>query len=244
MELVDTHAHLEDFNNIAVIVERAKAVSVIAIVAVAADLRTCQRVLQLSKEHRDFIHPALGIHPQETSKDIEAALSFIRGHLDECVALGEIGLDYWMKINQEAQRNVFTKLLRMATQKDMPVCVHSRGSWEDCYRLLRENLVRRAVFHWYSGSLKTLMSIVDSGYLISATPASEYSKAHREAIRNTPFENLMLETDCPVKYHGIESEPADVAKTLAYVSTLRGVSERTVALKTTENAIRFFRLTH
>ncbi len=241
MELVDTHAHLEGFNEMSGVVERARAAGVIGIVAVSADLQTSEQALRLQKEHKGFVGALIGIHPQETGKDQTAALSFVERHLDECIGIGEVGLDYWMKIDQDVQRSVFAHLLKSAATRGLPVSVHSRGSWDDCYRLLEEYRVHSAVFHWYSGGLETLKRILDSGYLVSATPASEYSKAHRQAIKEVPLDSLMLETDCPVRYHGRESEPADVAKTLTHVSALKGISPEVVASKTTENALRFFR---
>ena len=241
MELVDTHAHLEGFNEITGVVERAKAAGVIGIVAVSADLQTSERALSLQRENMDFVRALIGIHPQETGKDQTAALRFVENHLDECIGIGEVGLDYWTKIDQDVQRSVFTSLLKIAATRGLPISVHSRGSWDDCYQLLQECEVRSAVFHWYSGGSETLKRILDSGYLVSATPASEYSKAHRQAIKDVPLDSLMLETDCPVRYHGRESEPADVAKTLTYVSALKGISPEVVASETTENALRFFR---
>ena len=242
MELVDTHAHLEGFNEMSGIVERARAAGVIGVVAVSADLQTSEQALRLQREHKGFVAALIGVHPQETGKDQTAALDFVERHLDECIGIGEVGLDYWMKIDQDVQRNVFTQLLKCAATRGLPVSVHSRGSWDDCHRLLQECRVHSAVFHWYSGGLETLKRILDSGYMVSATPASEYSKAHRQAIKEVPLDSLMLETDCPVRYHGRESEPADVAKTLTYVSELKSMSPRVVASRTTENALGFFHL--
>jgi len=242
MELFDTHVHLEGFNDMSDVVARAKAVGVIGIIAVSTALQTSKNALRLQREYKGFVHALIGIHPQETGKDQTAALSFVERHLDECFGIGEVGLDYWMKIDQDVQRSIFRRLLKIAVETGLPVSLHSRGSWDDCYKLLQEYKVRSAVFHWYSGGLETLKRILDSGYMVSATPASEYSKAHRQAIKEVPLDSLMLETDCPVRYHGRESEPADVAKTLAYVSALKSASPDAVASKTTENALRFFRL--
>ncbi len=240
-ELVDTHAHLESFSEFSGVLERAKAAGVVGIVAVSADLQTSERALVLQREHMGFVKALIGIHPQEAGKDQKTAVEFVRNHLDECSGIGEVGLDYWTKVDQEMQKRVFTVLLKMAATRGLPVSVHSRGSWDDCYKMLGKYKVRIAVFHWYSGGLETLKSILDSGYLVSATPATEYSKAHRQAIKVVPLDSLMLETDCPVRYHGRASEPADVAKTLTSVSALKGISPQVVASRTTENALRFFR---
>lgn len=242
MELIDTHAHLEGLSSKASIVEAAKAAGIVAVVAVSADAETCRQTLKLAKEYSNFIYPALGIHPQEAAKDVESAFAFIKEHINDCIAIGEIGLDYWTKVDKELQRRIFSRMLEYAMIRDLPVSVHSRGAWEECYQILKDKEIRKAVFHWFSGPLETLKRVLDSGYLVSASLASEYSKAHRVAIQETPLEALVLETDSPVRYHGIESEPADVAKTLRFVSDLKDLSQEEVASKTTENARRIFKL--
>jgi len=108
--------------------------------------------------------------------------------------------------------------------------------------LVRQAEITHAVFHWYSGPMEILDKILDYGYLISATPAAEYSEHHKAAIIRTPLDSLLLETDSPVVYQGERSEPSHVFKTLDAVSTIKGVSKEQVAKTTTNNAIKFFDL--
>lgn len=242
LRLIDTHAHLDEFPDLNPVVERAKALGVVAVVAVGQGRASNEKTLSLAQTRRNYVFPALGIHPWEVDSDTEAALDMIEKNLDDCVAVGEIGLDYWIKKDKETQKTVFKKLLTLAAVKGKPVCVHTRGAWEDAYNLVKESNVRQGVFHWYSGPTDVLRSLLDNGYFISATPATEYSKAHREAVKNTPLDSLLLETDSPVKYKGVEAEPATVLKTLKFVAALKGLSEDAVSEKTTENAIKLFSL--
>jgi len=240
--LIDTHAHLDEFPDLNLVVERAKASGVVAVVAVGQGKASNEKTLSLARSNEGYIFPALGIHPWEVDSDIEAVLSMIKRNLSGCVAIGEIGLDYWIKKDKENQKTVLKGLLTLAAAGGKPVCVHTRGAWEDAHRMVKESNVRRGVFHWYSGPLDVLRSLLDDGYFVSATPATEYSKAHREAIRNTPLDSLLLETDSPVKYKGVEAEPAAVFKTLKFVAALKSLTEEVVSEKTTENAIKLFGL--
>lgn len=242
MRLIDTHAHLDELLDLNSVVGRAKESGVVAIIAVGTGHASNEKTLRLSRSYKGYIFPALGIHPWEVESDVEAEIDLIEKELDGCVAVGEVGLDYWIKKDKEAQRSMFKRLLRMAVERDKPVSIHTRGAWEDAYRLVKESGIKEAVFHWYSGPLEVLHSILDDGYFVSATPAAEYSKAHREAIESTPLDSLLLETDSPVKYRGVEAEPATVLKTLKFVATLKDMPEKTVSEKTTENAVELFRL--
>ena len=247
LRLVDTHAHLSDLEDREGVIERAKKAGIKAIVAVGGNLETSRATLEWADDYWGYVHPALGIHPTEwTGEDIDETLRFIVEHVDRCVAVGEIGLDYWNReakqseTVRERQREIYVRLLKIAVEHGKPASVHGRGAWKDALGLAREQGPDRIVFHWFSGPLDVLKGVLDSGYLISATPATEFSKDHRAALAEAPLESIVIETDSPVSYHGKRAEPADILLTLRSLSELKGVSEEDVAEATTLNAERFF----
>jgi len=247
--LIDTHAHLSDLGDMDGVIERAKKVGIEAIIGVGVNLATCKRTLELADTFPGYVYPALGIHPTEWSEDDIASTSrFIEEHIDDCLAVGEIGLDYWNrdarknKDIRERQRELYIYQLQMAREHEKPASVHGRGSWEDALQLAKKHGPNRIVFHWYSGPLDVLSDVLDTGYLISATPASEFSKHHRAALVKAPIERIVIETDSPVSYHGKQAEPADILLTLRSLADLKGISEDEAARITTSNAKRFFKI--
>ena len=120
--------------------------------------------------------------------------------------------------------------------------MHSRYAWKDCFHLVKESGVEKAVFHWFTGFSSVLREIIEAGYFISATPAAAFSEKHQRAIARAPLENLLLETDSPVEYQWKKAEPADVFRTLEAVAKIKGVEREDVAEITTENALKFFDL--
>ncbi|UCH57372.1 MAG: TatD family hydrolase [Candidatus Bathyarchaeota archaeon] len=247
--LIDTHAHLSDLQDREGVIRRAKSAGLEAIIAVGANLEKCRATLEWANDFTGYVYPALGIHPTEWSGDeIPVTLAFIEEHIDDCIAVGEIGLDYWNRDARknrgirEKQRNQYTDQLKIAENHGKPVSVHGRGSWEDALSIARKHGPDRIVFHWYSGPLDTLRELLDAGYLISATPASEFSKQHRAALAETPLERIVVETDSPVSYHGKLAEPADILLTLEALAELKGISEEELAEVTTRNAERLFNI--
>jgi TatD DNase family protein len=207
----------------------------------------------MSEKHKSFVYPALGLHPwslgnMDASK-VDLTLHLIEENIGKAVAVGEIGLDYDKRViasaDKERQKKAFKAVLELAARYDKPVSVHARYSWKDSFDMVKESGVRKAVFHWYTGFSSVLREIIAGGYFISATPATEYHDEHRRAVRETPLENLMLETDCPVTY-GRETKfkayPADVVRSLKAAAQIKGLTENIIAAKTTENAVRFFGL--
>lgn len=251
LKIVDTHAHLDELEDIETALNKARDVGVIAIVAVGSGHQSNQKTMEICIKYPNFVYPALGLHPWELGgakrSEIDCAIEFIEEKAANIVALGEIGLDYDKRVvrvaPKELQKEVLKRLLALARKYKKPVIMHSRYAWKDCFELVKEAGVEKAVFHWFTGFSSVLKDIIDVGYLISATPAAEYHEEHRRAIKYTPIESLLLETDCPVTY-GREpkyrSEPADILRSLKAVAALKEVSETIIALQTTNNAGKLF----
>ncbi len=241
--LVDGHAHLEELEDLTESLQDAKAAGVCGIMAVGMNAESNQKVLKIAEGNRGYVYPAVGYHPWEIKeKEVETNLSFIRDHAGECVALGEIGLDYKVKVRKELQWRVFGDLLEIALDSNKPVIIHCRYSHRRAFEMVKEREIKRAVFHWYSGPIDLLDKVLSTGYFISATPALAYSPPHQEAIKRAPIERILLETDTPVSYQGKEARPKDVRITLREVARLKGLDPSTVAEQTIENASRFFKI--
>lgn len=251
-QLMDTHAHLDEVKDLDFAIERAREQGVIAVIAVGTDYSSNNRVLEIAEKYKSFVFPALGCHPAdlgETSSEINLNIQFIEGNIEKAVAIGEVGLDYHKRIvgraSKDKQEQVLRDVLQIARHFRKPVSVHSRYSWRDCLTSVQESQVERAVFHWYTGPVNILREFINGGHFASATLATGYHEEHRRAIKETPLNSLMIETDSPVMYRMGESshqaEPADVSKAvLNAVAELKGVEPGVVAEKTTANARDFF----
>ena len=251
-QLIDTHVHLEEIENIEQALAEAKLANVMAIIGVGSNYESNQKVLHFAQVYKDFIYPALGLHPCDLKgSEIDRNLEFIEAHMDKAVAVGEIGLDYHKRVRavaeKDLQKRVFKEVLKIAKVYNKPVIVHSRYAWRDSLSLVEEVQLEKAVFHWYTGTSSFLRDIISCGYFISATPAIEYHEEHRRAVKGIPLERLLLETDSPVVYRKgneleYESKPADILRVLRGVAGLRDESEAKIAEVTTENAVKFFGL--
>ena len=98
MKLIDTHAHVEEINDLESVIQRAKMNNIIGIIAVGSSIKSNDDILSLASKYKGFIYPSIGIHPIEAETDIELASTQIISNIDHCVAIGEIGLDYQSSI--------------------------------------------------------------------------------------------------------------------------------------------------
>jgi TatD DNase family protein len=251
--LVDTHAHLDELENLDFILEEARKNGIIAIVAVGTDYESNVKILEISQKYPSFVYPALGLHPWQLAdinpSQIEKNLNFIEQYVATAVAIGEIGLDYQKQLvklaSRQWQKDVLQRLLELARKYDKPISIHSRYAWKDTFQLVKDAGIKKAVFHWFTGFSSTLKEIIDAGYFVSATPATEYHEEHRRAVRETPVDKLLLETDSPVTYGRelkYKAKPSDVLRSLRAVTQLKELDEAMVAEQTTRNAIQLFGL--
>ena len=247
--LIDSHAHLEEMEDLDSAIDRAKQNGVVAIVAVGSDYQSNNRVMEIAAKYPDFVYPALGLHPgllHQAASSLEQQFQFIEDNLYQAVAIGEVGLDYHKRVlsntGKDRQHSVFGMLLSLGKKYGKPVIIHSRYAWRDSFALTKGAGVELAVFHWYTGPSNVLKEILDAGYFVSATLAAEYHAEHRRAVKEAPLEKLLLETDCPVVYQGHRSEPADVTRSLQAAAEIKGLSVDVVAEKTTRNATSLFGL--
>jgi TatD DNase family protein len=248
--IIDTHAHLDEIENLETALARAKEAGLTAIIAVGEDIASNARTLEIAARYPGFVYPALGWHPWYVKEsDIEASLVFIRDNIVNAVAVGEVGLDYQKRVraiaDKDLQKRALKELLQIAKEYDKPALIHSRYAWRDAYDMVREAGLTKAVFHWYTGTSSVLRDIIESGYYLSVTPAIDYHEEHRRAVKEAPLGQLLLETDSPVVYgRGREVEfkasPADAARSLKGAAALKGLSAAEMAEKTTENARRLF----
>jgi TatD DNase family protein len=241
--LIDGHVHLSEIEHPERAVENALTAGVKRMVAVAMNLDSCRKTLMLADRFPDTVLPAIGYHPWSIkAEDVKDALIFITQNIHRSVALGEVGLDYKVKVKKKLQKAVFSKLLNLAVQSNKPVIIHSRFSYQRTYEMAAGAGVEKAVFHWYSGPLDILDNIIASGFFVSATPALAYSPHHQAAIARAPLDRILIETDAPVKYGDRFSEPADLKETLFHLSKIKKIPEDKLAGIVTKNTERFFGL--
>ncbi len=251
--MIDTHCHLDEIEDIDSAIREAKEAGVAGIIAVGINYETNLRVLELAERFRGMVFPALGLHPQELPEtdddEVTRTLNQIEENIGKAVAIGEVGLDYHKRIRAEApkerQQAVLRDIMKLAARYDRPVSIHSRYAWRDALDIAIETGVKKVVFHWYTGPSSVLRDLLERGYYVSATPATEYHSEHRRAIREAPADRLFLETDAPVSYgreERYQAAPKDVVRSLVGTAEIRETEPGLVAEQTTINAMQFFRL--
>ncbi|SDT44376.1 TatD DNase family protein [Paenibacillaceae bacterium GAS479] len=260
-EVIETHIHLEKYTEAEArtMLAESRLGGVGAVVAVSMDLASCERTRRLAMDYPGFVLPAYGWHPEQPLPafgELEDLIGWIRERhaAGESFAVGEVGLPYYTRTEQEAAGEAFDEsgyldILRrfasLAAELDRPLILHA--VYEDASKtaaLLREYGVRRAHFHWYKGDSETTRLLAESGYMISLTPDVLYEQEIRELAANFPLEQLMTETDGPWPFEGPfagrATHPLMICESVCEIARLRGLSESETAEALARNARLFY----
>ncbi len=230
--LVDAHLHLYEAPSPEKIVSEARKGGVTILITAGEDEETSRRCLELSS--LEGVYAAVGVHPSRA--DTHFSLS-----LENAVAVGEIGLDEKYSIPLRIQEQTFRRMLELAKEYEKPVVVHSGRSYKRVMEILSHYDVN-VLMHWYSGDVETALEGVNRGYLFSFGPAALKYSSYRALIDVIPVENILTETDYPVRIGGRENHPLRVKEVLSLISSIKGDDEDRIARIIYKTALSFFQL--
>jgi len=260
MRFVDAHIHLSEpeYNEkIQWIIENAKQAGVVALVSNSMNLETSRTSLKLAEEHSGVVYAALGIHPWNVNKlapnELEQTIDFIQqngANRELVVAIGEVGLDPQYakrKEQKELQNKAFHDMLRLAEKLALPIVVHSRWSAPKILETLSSYHLSAVLWHWLSSPTELLPKIVERGDYVSEGPPAVFSARIQEVVQLVPLENLLTETDGPVRYYGQPfkdklTTPAFILEVVKAIAQIKGLKESDVAEQILRNFSNLFNL--
>ncbi|MCK9507352.1 MAG: TatD family hydrolase [Pigmentiphaga sp.] len=255
--LFDTHCHLDAAeleHDLDAVVERAFKAGVKTIVIPAIHRRNFGAVRTLA--HRYGLTYALGIHPlfvqQSEDDDLTVLAEAVRESMadPQFVAIGEIGLDFFVKAiasgaARAKQEHFYQAQLKLAREHDLPVLLHVRRSQDILLKYLRRIPTGGGIAHAFNGSAQQADLFVEHGFALGMGGELTYARSRnirRLALRHYP-QSVVLETDAPdipPSWLGEprRNEPAEAAGVARCLAELVEAPEEEVVQCTGEVALR------
>ena len=263
MGLADVHAHLTHAKLApleAEVLAHAAACGVTTIVTNGLNPRDNEAVRALAARSA-VVKPAFGLYPVDAvlaelralGKDYpregdvstaEEGIAWVRAHVEEAVAVGEIGLDgYWVpEALWPRQEEVFRALVAIALEADRPMIVHTRKRERRAFEILREMGATRVDWHCFGGKVALARQIAEHGHWLSIPANARRSESFTRMLETLPRNRILLETDCP--YLGPDrtnpNEPATIRGTAEYAAELWSCSVAEVEAHLADNFARLF----
>lgn len=252
---IDTHCHLDaaEFgadSRAEALAAQERGVAMIVIPGVAAANFCAVAHLAGSVKNATY---ALGIHPlfvpQATEEDLLALRAAVEAALGDrhFVAIGEIGLDFFIPALKEAalrekQEHFFRAQLKMAREFGLPVLMHVRRSQDVVLKHVRQIPPKGGIAHAFNGSFQQAQSYLELGFKLGFGGAMTFPRALqiRRLASALPLSAIVLETDAPDLapswLHPARNSPQQLPAIGAVLAELRSISIDLVAAATSANA--------
>lgn len=193
-----------------------------------------------------YLRLAVGLHPLCAKDHTLQERILFRRAFQETPYIGEVGLDFSRHGAKTKTKQIesFKFVLDLLRQKMKFVTLHSRRAESTILDMLTDYGVGPVVFHWYSGPLTLIESILDSGHFFSFNTAMVGSENGKKIINQIPPHRVLMETDGPfIQFGGHAVVPANVDYVCSYLSTCWDVPTSKVQLILKENLISILKAT-
>lgn len=271
MQLVDTHCHIHEADelardlptetrqrynkagapNPAEVIKAAKAADVTRMICVGTTLADSKVAIQFAAEHPEC-WATIGIHPHEAKDHLGAGDQKAFAALatkPKVVAVGECGLDYYYTHSPKKEQIALLRFqIELALEHDLPMIFHVRDAFDDFLPIFDEYKGVRGVVHSFSAGTKELKEILSRNLYVGLNGIMTFTKNADQlaAAKAVPSKHLLLETDAPFltphPHRGTICEPKHIRVICEFLANLRGESAESLADATTRNVQELFKL--
>ena len=249
--MFDTHCHL-DFPEFDAdrehVLQHCRQLGLEGVLVPGVSAASWSRLLALTDQHADLF-PALGLHPMFIDEHRDEHLLELEKLLqaDRAVALGEIGLDFFLpQLDRLRQQHFFQAQLQLAVRYQLPVILHVRKAHDQVLSLLRQHRLPGGIVHAFSGSYQQAQQYIELGFMLGFGGAMTWPRATKlqSLAARLPLSSLVLETDAPdMRPFGIDSHrnsPEYLPQIASFLADLRGLDVAELRRVTTHNVRQAF----
>jgi TatD DNase family protein len=209
--VVDNHCHLDIARDgeampVDEAIRTAAEAGVTRIVQIGCDLERARWAVEAAATY-DALVAGVALHPNEAPRvpDLDAAMAEIESLAlthDKVRAIGETGLDSFRTGEEGRSRQVesFRRHIDLAKRLGKTLVIHDRETHDEVLEVLDdEGVPERWVMHCFSGDAAFARACLDRGAHLSFAGTVTFKNAEplREALRITPSDRVLVETDAP-----------------------------------------------
>ncbi|PQA93657.1 hydrolase TatD [Chryseobacterium shigense] len=159
---------------------------------------------------------SIGIHPKDIAVDsLEEQFDWLESNISEnCLAIGECGLDSIVRVPQKVQEQVFLRQIHISNEIRKPLIIHCVRKFYEVISLTKK-AEQPVIIHGFNKKQRIAEDLLKNNFYLSFGKAVLYHLSLQDIIRNTPLDKIFLETD---------NECFAIEELYSKVSELKGVS--------------------
>jgi TatD DNase family protein len=142
---------------------------------------------------------SIGIHPWHIDENrLESDLKIIKAklQLNECLALGECGLDKRIEIPMEVQISVFEKQIALAEKYQKPLVLHLVAAFDELIEIKKQLKISiPIIIHGFSKNQQVAKQLIDNGFYLSFGKYLLRNPELESVFKYIPNDRFFLETD-------------------------------------------------
>lgn len=146
---------------------------------------------------------SIGIHPWYIDEHrLETDLEIIKQklQLNECLALGECGLDKRIEISFDLQISVFKQQLEIVKQTNKPIVLHCVAAYDEVIAIKKEMKIENPmIIHGFSKNEQVAQSLLKNGFYLSfgkyLLRSRNFGTDLEKVFTFAPENQILLETD-------------------------------------------------
>ncbi len=245
--LVDSHCHLDVLKESEILKANNKGVKGFVIPGVRGYSYIANK---LAENYRGVFY-AVGVHPlyiEQAPSGVVDTIFEVASENPNCIAVGEIGLDFFVKgVDKEKQICFFKKQLDVAKRVKKPVIVHLRKGYKEFLELTENFKELTYIMHMFSGNrdfARALLKRFERVYFSFGSPAIRTNaKKPLEVLKEVPLGRVLVETDSPdlpPEGFGYPNTPSNLPIIAKGVADKVGVSFDKFCSITFENTVEAF----
>lgn len=248
MSIIETHCHLDYFEDIDSCLSLAKEAGVEKLITIGVSPWAQDEILHISQVYPE-IYCTQGVHPHKAKfyEDCTTRKILKNTQNKKVVAIGECGLDYYYENSTpQEQKKAFEIQLELAAKVDLPVVIHTREADEDTLAILKNHsssLKQKGVLHSFTSGKKLAEYALTEGFYLGFNGIITFKNAQdiRDIVSLTPIDRILTETDSPyltpVPHRGKKNSPQYLPHIVEKICEIKELEDSSLFK---DNALRLF----
>ncbi|MEC5172678.1 TatD family hydrolase [Chryseobacterium nepalense] len=139
---------------------------------------------------------SIGIHPKAINiRSLEEQFQWIESNITEnCIAIGECGLDSFAEADLKMQEDVFLRQIRIANEIKKPVIIHCVRKFYEVISF-KKYAEQPMIIHGFNKKESIAEDLLKNNFYLSFGKALLYNLSLQNTLRITPLDKIFLETD-------------------------------------------------